>query len=82
MQPYGSFPAEGAAYSPTGHPTEMYVSSDITGRQITESMYHELVHVDMGDFGRSAAKGVHGAPGVAEAIAAAEQEALKNSSDQ
>jgi len=45
-------------------------------------MYHELVHVDMGDFGRSAGAGAHGAPGVAAAIATAEREADQNSQPQ
>lgn len=60
--------------------TEMLALSD-TVLYMTVNFYHELVHVVLGDFGRSQPAGWHNAPGVNAATKAAEEEATKNAED-
>ncbi len=49
---------------------------------LSQSTYHELVHVKLGDFGRTGYAAQHGKPGVNEQTKEAEDEATKNQQDQ
>jgi len=69
-----------ATYTDRGT-TEVEVGSDYDSVTRAGTVYHELTHVLLGDFGRSASKGVHGAPGVDDATDAAQQEAEKNAKE-
>jgi hypothetical protein len=75
-------PVKDASYSNTDH-TEMLISDDQATAQMAGTMHHELVHLVLGDFGRSVPKGMHTFPGepsngVNGATNAAKDEAVKN----
>jgi RHS repeat-associated protein len=49
---------------------------------LSKNIYHELVHVKLGDFGRTGFLSEHGQPGVDQKTKEAEDEATKNQKDQ
>jgi RHS repeat-associated protein len=66
----------GIMYS-IGDFTNVVVSTD-PALDLSQSIYHELQHVFLGDFGRSALKGTHLNQDVNDRTKAAEKEALEN----
>lgn len=68
------------AYS-RGPYTDFLVLSD-TSLDITVNFYHELVHVVLGDFGRTPLKGRDFDPGVNTKTKEAEKEATDNAAEQ
>ena len=76
-QDWGGPYHDGSTYSTTGM-TEVYVANDAGVQMMIETMHHELRHVLLGDFGRSAAKGGHDAPGVTDQTKEAQKEADDN----
>jgi len=61
--------------------TQVYASSDETGAELSATIYHELTHVFLGDFGRSVTKGREDDPGVKPKLDRAEEEAKENYKD-
>jgi hypothetical protein len=82
MVPYrGKFEA-GVSYS-AGDYSQAIVNGDNTADEISASMHHELRHIMLGDFGRSAPNALHPQPGQPQneadrQTAAADKEALEN----
>jgi RHS repeat-associated protein len=70
----------GILYS-TGDFTNVVVSTD-PALDLSQSIFHELQHVFLGDFGRSALKGSHLNQDVNDRTNAAEKEALENEKNQ
>jgi RHS repeat-associated protein len=63
----------------TGKNTEVYVANDQSDVEIVKTMYHEMTHVFLGDFGRAVPNSLEDAPGVKPQLNRAEQEAEQNS---
>lgn len=79
---YTFFPLTGAQepgviYTP-GSAVLVEVNTDQSLESVTETIHHELRHVLLGDFGRSAALSKHGLPAVEEETRQAEDEARLN----
>jgi RHS repeat-associated protein len=71
----------GILYS-TGDFTNVIANAHAPGLDLGETTYHELQHVFLGDFGRSALNAAHGLPEVERRTKAAEKEASDNEKDQ
>ncbi len=69
-------PQAGVVYSLK--PETQMINLGDTALDMTVNFYHELQHVVLGDFGRSALAGQHDAPGVNAATQDAEREAIQN----
>lgn len=72
----------GVSYS-AGEYSEGIINGDNTADQVAASMHHELRHIVLGDFGRSAPNALHSQPGQPKNEAdrqtdAADKEALEN----
>ena len=70
-------PTADTLYAP-GRDTQMYLAADDPGAELTKTFFHELVHIVLGDFGRTVPKSGHDVPGVTKLTNAAEAEAQKN----
>lgn len=75
--PYLGVAEEGIIYSP-GPYSDAVINSKELPAELTATIFHELQHVILGDFGRSALLAKHGLPAVESAVNAAEQEAKVN----
>ncbi len=73
--PYAPFPLSLAE-------TQVLLSTDSSPSELAGTVYHEMRHVVLGDFGRSELRGIHGAPGVNDATSRAEAEAKRNAGPQ
>lgn len=77
------FPAAGATaipdvlYAP-GSNTQMYLAADKSPAELTATFFHELVHIVLGDFGRTIPKSGHGFGTVNQQTKAAEDAARAN----
>jgi RHS repeat-associated protein len=77
------FPAAGATaipdvlYAP-GSNTQMYLAADNSPTELTATFFHELVHIVLGDFGRTIPKSGHGFGTVSQQTKAAEDAARAN----
>jgi hypothetical protein len=80
---YTFFPlGEGPGPYSDGNYTDVVVNNSDSGRGgVPASIHHELRHVFLGDFGRSASKALHGTGNVDQQTKAAEDEAIKNQKD-
>jgi len=58
--------------------THSVINSEPSDGDIPATIHHEMRHIFLGDFGRSAKKAGHGQPGVDQQTKAAEDEAKKN----
>lgn len=58
--------------------THSVINSEPLDHDIPATIHHEMRHIFLGDFGRSAKKAGHGQPGVDQQTKAAEAEAKKN----
>ena len=58
--------------------THAVINSEPLDHDIPATIHHEMRHIFLGDFGRSAKKAGHGQPGVDQQTKAAEAEAKKN----
>jgi RHS repeat-associated protein len=58
--------------------THSVINSEPSDADIPATIHHEMRHIFLGDFGRSAKKAGHGQPGVDQQTKAAEDEAKKN----
>jgi hypothetical protein len=65
-------------YTPSRN-TQMYIASDMSALERTATFFHELVHIVLGDFGRTIPVSGHGYDTVDQQTKAAEAEARKNS---
>jgi RHS repeat-associated protein len=70
-------PLKDTIYTP-GSSTQVFVANDQPEMEIVKTLAHELVHVVLGDFGRTVPKSAEDAPGVKPQLNRAEQEAEKN----
>jgi RHS repeat-associated protein len=73
-------PRANEIYTP-GSNTQVFVATDEPAIEIVKTMAHELVHVVLGDFGRTSPKSDETAPGVKPQLNRAEDEAAKNFRD-
>jgi RHS repeat-associated protein len=80
---YTFFPlGDGPGPYSDGNYTDVVVNNSDSGRGgVPASIHHELRHVFLGDFGRSASKALHGTGNVDQQTKAAEDEAIKNQKD-
>jgi RHS repeat-associated protein len=58
--------------------THSVINSEPSDGDIPATIHHEMRHIFLGDFGRTAKKAAHGQPGVDQQTKAAEDEAKKN----
>jgi len=70
-------PLANTIYTPSSN-AQIYVANDQPEIEIVKTLAHELVHLVLGDFGRTVPKAAEDAPGVKPQLDRAEQEAGKN----
>lgn len=75
--PFTGTQEPGVIYTP-GSAVLVEVNTDQSLESVTETIHHELRHVLLGDFGRSAALAKHGLPEVEKQTREAEAEARRN----
>jgi RHS repeat-associated protein len=75
---YTFFPYHEGDPGPFSPDDTTHVVANTVSDSLTATIHHELRHVFLGDFGRSAKKAGHGQPGVDQQTKAAEDEAKKN----
>jgi hypothetical protein len=56
----------------------VYLAADNPPAEAAATLHHELIHVFLGDFGKSLVKGLHMYPGVTPQTNAAQDEAKEN----
>ncbi|HET6933105.1 MAG TPA: RHS repeat-associated core domain-containing protein [Candidatus Acidoferrum sp.] len=75
---YTFFPYHKGDPGPFSPDDTTHVVANTVSDSLAATIHHELRHVFLGDFGRSAPKAGHGQPGVDQQTKAAEDEAKKN----
>jgi RHS repeat-associated protein len=75
---YTFFPYHQGDPGPFSPDDTTHVVANTVSDSLAATIHHELRHVFLGDFGRSAKKAAHGQPGVDQQTKAAEDEAKKN----
>jgi RHS repeat-associated protein len=75
---YTFFPYHSGDPGPFSPDDTTHVVANSVSDSLTATIHHELRHVFLGDFGRSAKKAGHGQPGVNRQTKAAEDEAKQN----